>query len=84
MFGAARVGDVACGGVILVGSSDVYVNGSSATMQSCVHSCCIHAAGAVLTGSSSVVVNGLPMARMGDVAGCGGVVSTGSCDVFVG
>lgn len=84
MRGAARVGDVACNGVISLGSANVFVNGSWVSMQGLAHSCNLHAPATILTGCDSVYVNGLAVARIGDVAGCGGSIVTGSTDVFIG
>jgi len=38
----------------------------------------------ITRGSSSVFINGLPAARIGDPVGCGGKISSGSCDVNIG
>ena len=84
MRGAARVGDIACKGVIMLGSPDVFVNGSLVSMLSSAHTCDLHAPAAIMTGCVSVYVNGLPVARIGDVAGCGGWIATGSIDVLIG
>ena len=83
MRGAARLGDLACGGVIVLGSPNVYVDNRPVATVASPHTCGLHAPAAVVTGSSTVYANGLPVARIGDIVGCGGVILTGSTDVFV-
>jgi len=83
---AARISDQ-CGGTILTGSSDVFINGLGAAFVSSKisphDSRPVHNA-TVMTGSSSVFVNGLPLARLGDKGTCVHQVSTSSTDVFGG
>ncbi|MBS1203475.1 MAG: hypothetical protein H6R25_374 [Proteobacteria bacterium] len=87
MQNAARVGDAtAHGGALCSGSGNVYINGIPAAMMGVSIAPCalLHGAAPVATGSGSVFINGSPAARLGDVTGCGAVVVTGSCDVYIG
>lgn len=99
MSGAARLGDICTGHECfpprnsIEGSPDVFVNGRPFHRQGdgwAVH-CCTHPEvphgchGSVLAlGSSSVYVNGRQAGRIGDPVACGGVIATGSSNVFVG
>lgn len=99
MPAAARSGD-SCAGhgcfpatPIVAGSGDVFINGKPAARQGdtvLLHACpCpkmphgIHSR-SISAGSSTVSINGKPAARVGDGIGCGGSVSVGSGNVFIG
>jgi uncharacterized Zn-binding protein involved in type VI secretion len=85
MPGATRKGDSA-GGVILTGSSDVFIDGMpAATVGDKVakHSKKgPHKAATLVSGSPDVFVNGKPLVRQGDPASCGHP-ATGSSTVKV-
>jgi len=93
MAGAARKDDTTTGHggfpqqTVLVGSSNVFINGKPAvTVGDSVSS---HADsdgshdGTVSQGSPNVFVNGKPKARVGDSVSCGGTIATGSNNVSV-
>lgn len=99
MPAAARSGD-SCAGhgcfpatPIVTGSSDVFINAKPAARKGdtvLLHACpCpkmphgIHSR-SISAGSSTVSINGKPAARVGDGIGCGGSVSVGSGNVFIG
>ena len=90
-----RLGDLgaihdACPNVPLVtASADVFINGLGCGRVSdsyAAHSCDIHPphVPVIASGSRSVFVNGLPIARIGDSTSCGGVVVSGSPNVWAG
>ena len=96
---AARLGD-SCAGhgcfpatPITSGSADVSINGKPAARQGdsvLLHACpcpkmphALHGR-SISAGSSTVSINGKPAARVGDSLGCGGSVSAGSGNVFIG
>ena len=90
-----RLGDLgaihdACPNVPLVtASDDVFINGRGAgrvTDSYARHGCFIHPVHTphIASGSESVFVNGLPLARVGDITDCGGVVVEGSPNVWAG
>lgn len=84
--GVARAGVDVAGGVILTGSTDVFVNGApAARVGDSVegHGNGEHGGPVMSTGSTTVFVNGIPLSRQGDVATCGDS-STGSENVFSG
>lgn len=84
----ARVGDQ-CGGVIITGSSDVFIDGLPAAVVGSQIS--PHPYGdsthnaTILTGSGSVFINGIQAAQMGSLATCSvHNVTTSSPTVFGG
>ncbi|WP_413283555.1 PAAR domain-containing protein [Vibrio sp. MA40-2] len=96
---AARLGD-SCAGhgcfpatPIVAGSPDVSINGKPAARKGdsvLLHACpcpkmphALHGRN-IAAGSSSVSINGKPAARVGDAINCGGSVSAGSGNVFIG
>lgn len=96
---AGRLGDIASGHgcfpptPIIAGSGDTFINGKPAARKddaALLHACpCpymphgVHGR-AIAAGSSNVSINGKPAARIGDAINCGGSVSTGSGDTFIG
>lgn len=78
---------------IIAGSGDTFINGKPAARKDdavLLHGCpCpktphgIHGR-AIAAGSCNVSINGKPAARIGDAINCGGSVSTGSPDTFIG
>jgi uncharacterized Zn-binding protein involved in type VI secretion len=72
-----------------VGSGDVFVNGKGAVRKGDAMAshpnvgCSPHAPG-LSAGSGTVKVNNKDFGRLGDSYGCGGTISSGSADVFVG
>lgn len=85
MPGVSRHGDLA-GGPIKDGSSDVFVNGKSATVSGTPikpHGKAPHNNSKLLVGSSTVFVNGKALIRAGDKATCGHS-ATGSSNVLAG
>ncbi|NVK16040.1 MAG: type VI secretion system PAAR protein [Rhodobacteraceae bacterium] len=71
------------------GSDDVDINGEPALREGdafAPHSKPKHPphGRALAVGSSSVFINGKPAGRVGDAIDCGGVVESGSGDVFIG
>ncbi|CCN84754.1 putative PAAR motif protein [Vibrio nigripulchritudo SFn27] len=91
---AARVGDAhSCpdktgriphvGCPVAAGSSNVLINSLPAARQGDM-AVCIGPPDSISAGSSSVFINGLPAARMGDGTAHGGVVASGSGNVFIG
>ncbi|AHE72820.1 hypothetical protein M942_09335 [Enterobacter ludwigii] len=99
MPGAARVGDIASSHdcfpetPAISGSPDISINGRPALRvgDECeIHACTcpgsphgVHKR-QVAKGSSTVSFNGKPAARIGDESGCGGVIISGSNNVFIG
>ncbi len=92
---AARLGDIASGhgcfppSPVTSASSDVFINGIPAARMgdSCaVHGCkdCPPHGRNIAAGSSTVFINGKPAARVGDSITCGGSISAGSGNVFIG
>ncbi|EMJ9775544.1 PAAR domain-containing protein [Morganella morganii] len=85
MLPAARLGDLACHcGVVELGSCNVFTNCIPQTFLGAPVCCAIHVKSCICTASCTVFVNNIPAARAGDCGGCGTVVSTGSCNVFIG
>lgn len=71
------------------GSPNVYINGSPAGRVGdayTTHGCPVHAphSGVIASGSGTVFINGRAAGRIGDPVSCGGSVSIGSSNVFVG
>lgn len=92
-FPAARKGDKDSGHgcysprVNVQGSSNVIINGKETHRQgdAWVKHCCNGCHGSVTSGGSgSVFVNGKAAARITDGISCGGVIVTGSSNVFIG
>jgi uncharacterized Zn-binding protein involved in type VI secretion len=92
---AGRYGDIASGHgcfpptAVISGSSNVFINlRPSARLSDPVasHGCssCKPHARNISAGSNSVFINGLPAARVSDAISCGGVVASGSPNVFIG
>lgn len=84
--GIARFAQDSAGGLLISGSTNVFVNGSGAcrigdVIQS--HGDSPHTTSLVVTGSNTVFVNGIPVSRFGDVSSCGHQL-TGSLNVFSG
>jgi len=74
-------------GHIISGSPDVYTNGRPAARASLSVVVCSkrgHGANLVAEGSSKVYINGMPASRVGDHSSCGGKISAGSSNVFIG
>ncbi|MDA7422698.1 PAAR domain-containing protein [Tritonibacter multivorans] len=70
-------------------SGDVFTNGVEALRKGdafAAHSKPKHPphGRALAAGSSSVFINGQPAGRVGDAIDCGGSISNGSGDVFIG
>jgi uncharacterized Zn-binding protein involved in type VI secretion len=84
----ARVGDE-CGGAIITGSGDVFINGLPAAYVSShilphPYGDHVHVA-TIQTGSGSIFINGQPAAQLGSIATCSvHTVSTASTSVFGG
>ncbi|MEH6578481.1 MAG: PAAR domain-containing protein [Amphritea sp.] len=92
---AARLGDSASGHgcfpptQITSGSGDVLINGLPAARvgdSAAPHGCkdCPPHGRTLVAGSASVFINGKPAVRVGDALSCGGVVISGSPNVFIG
>lgn len=99
MAKAARAGDSGSGhecfpsSPVISGSPNVSINGQPAarvgdSVQ--IHACTcpqmphgMHRR-TISEGSSTVSINGKPAARMGDALSCGGVIESGSNNVFIG
>lgn len=68
-------------------SSNVFVNGRPVHRRGDgwnVHCCKSCHTGVTSGGSGTVFVNGRPIARVTDAVSCGGVIMTGSANVFSG
>lgn len=84
MPGITRLGLDSAGGVLITGSSDVFINSvPTVRIGDAVagHGDNEHSSPVMATGSSIVFVNGIPLCKAGDVATCGHP-SNGSSDVF--
>lgn len=83
---AAKLGDtIDHGGAIVSGSGNVMINDQpAAIVGGSTVTCALHASSAMASGSATVLINDKPAARMGDVAGCGAVVVSGSANVQIG
>ena len=78
---AARLGDPSDhGGSIVSASSTVFADMIGRARNGDSHSCPIpgHGVTALISGSSGVYVDGLLVIRVGDKAGCGAAISSGS------
>ena len=92
---AARLGDIASGhgcfppSPITSGSGDVFINGIPAARvgdSAAPHGCkdCPPHGRNIAAGSATVFINGRPASRIGDAISCGGSISAGSGNVFIG
>ncbi|BBA34221.1 Rhs family protein [Methylocaldum marinum] len=74
------------GAIVGAGSGNVYINGRPAVRAHLDKVACDKHSGTppIATGSSKVFINGLPAARVGDKTGCGGDITEGSGNVFIG
>ena len=82
----ARVGDATShGGVITSGLATIRCQGLPiALVGTSVASCSLlHGASPVVKGSATVFAAGVPLARVGDVTGCGAQIITGVANVFI-
>jgi len=87
MPGVLRINDDQAGAPIIVGASNVLINGKPcAHIGSNVagHGPAAHAGPVLVEGSSTVFVNGKNVSRAGDSANCGHVGSPGSSNVIAG
>lgn len=83
--GAVRKKRDICGGVVLQGSRDVFVNGKGASRKGDRigdHGYSPHSAPRILKGSSNVFINNRKAARRRDPGSCGHRC-TGSRNVFI-
>ncbi len=71
------------GGPITTGSSNVMINGVPAARKG-DSMVCVGPPDSIKQGSSSVFINGKPAARMFDATNHGGVIISGSPNVFIG
>ncbi|GLR07806.1 type IV secretion protein Rhs [Mixta theicola] len=74
-------------GQLTMGSANVFINGRPAIIAPLsAGKCAEHGPGAqpVAEGSSRVYINGYPAARIGDRLACGGMISQGSSNVYIG
>lgn len=86
MPGITRKDIDTAGGVLLQGSSNVFVNGRSMVRIGDAvqgHSPGVHSNPVMVQGSSSVFCNRTPVCRAGHQASCGHP-ATGSVNVFIG
>lgn len=83
MPAVARLGDTSDhGGVIISASGNVKVNGIGIAREGDMHSCPLpgHGVTALISGSKNNA-NGRKIIRIGDTAGCGAVIVSGSSNV---
>jgi uncharacterized Zn-binding protein involved in type VI secretion len=72
------------------GASQVYIDFLPAARVTDAHTCLLpptagpHPPSKIVQGSTTVFIEKQPAARMGDKAGCGAAIVTGSPDVFIG
>ncbi|MGF1725258.1 PAAR domain-containing protein [Photobacterium nomapromontoriensis] len=71
------------GGPAAAGSPNVFINGMPAARQGDMM-VCIGPPDSIKGGSASVFINGKPAARMGDTTEHGGIIISGSGNVFIG
>ena len=86
MAGVVRRGQDIAGGVLIQGSSNVFVENKEAVHIGDIvapHGRFPHSSPIMISGSKTVFVNNIPICREGDIASCGHVV-TGSSTVFAG
>lgn len=87
MGNAVRLGDGSDhGGTMITAGSSVKVNGIQLCVDQDIHSCPIPGHGnTIVTASSSVKSNdGKRIVKIGDIAGCGAVITAGSSTLTVG
>ena len=86
MQNAGRIGDsISHGGAVTSGSGDVFINNINAAVVGISSvSCSIHGSSTMAAGSGTVFINNNPAARIGDPAGCGATITSGSGDVLIG
>ncbi|MBB78361.1 MAG: hypothetical protein CL844_05110 [Crocinitomicaceae bacterium] len=88
MPGVARLGDISSHGgfLTLPVAKSVRTNGRPTAHLGTIHVCPIpfHPPTPIFPGKPSVRVEGKPIATIGEKAGCGAVVVTGSGDVRAG
>lgn len=75
------------GGLIVGGSTNVFVNGTGAVRVGdavASHGGGAHGSAVMSTGSSSVFCNGIPVCRVGDLASCGHAGTGGSPNTYAG
>lgn len=85
-YGVTRKQVDIAGGVLLEGSSNVFVNGKNIVRigdKVASHGVSNHSAVRMVQGSSTVFCNGKPVCRRGHIASCGHQ-ATGSSNVFLG
>jgi len=71
------------GGTVITASGKFNVNGILAATNGDLHSCPIPGHGiTALLSSSQNKTSGKSMAKVGDKAGCGAIITTGSLDVL--
>lgn len=71
------------GGPVVTGSPDVFINGRPAARVNDNATCC-GPQDKISEGSASVFINNKPAARMGDRTAHGGIIVSGSGNVFIG
>ncbi|MBT0719527.1 PAAR domain-containing protein [Rosenbergiella epipactidis] len=82
----ARMGDATShGGTVLNGLATVRCAGLPiALAATSVTSCALlHVASPITTGSTAVFATGIPVARVGDITGCGAQIVSGAANVFI-
>lgn len=75
------------GGLIIGGSTNVFVNGAGVVRlndQVASHGSGPHGSAIMAAGSSTVFCNGLPVCRVGDPATCGHTGTGGSPNTYAG
>ncbi|GGZ02160.1 PAAR domain-containing protein [Pseudoduganella plicata] len=75
------------GAISLIGSTDVFINGLAAARAHVDMVLCSKHPGPpipIATGSGQVYINGQPAARVDDKTGCGGDITKGSGNVYIG
>lgn len=84
MTAVARLGDTSShGGTITSATGAVTANGIAIARLGDLHTCPIHGHGTtpLVTASSTVSAQGEGVVRVGDRAGCGAVITTGSPNI---
>lgn len=85
MSAVARVGDTTSHGGTIISGGTLIVNGKQVARDGDMHSCPIHGHGVTsLTGTAKATNGGKHLARVGDTAGCGAVITQGSPNVSAG
>jgi len=75
------------GAIATTGSTDVFINGLAAARAHIDMALCSKHPGPpipIATGSGQVYINGQPAARVDDKIGCGGSITKGSGNVYIG